>query len=66
MKRLRLTSAALALALFAACAPSSPEEYSATLLAMDTAMTLTAYGGQGEAALADAQDLILDLEGNLI
>ena len=65
MKRLRLTSAALALALFAACAPSSPEEYSATLLAMDTAMTLTAYGGQGEAALADAQDLILDLEGLL-
>ena len=65
MKRLRLTAAALALALLAACAPSSPEEHSATLLAMDTAMTLTAYGGQGEAALADAQDLILDLEGLL-
>ena len=65
MKTLPLTAAALALSLLAGCGPSLPEEHTSTLLAMDTAMTLTAYGEGGGAALSAARDLILDLEGLL-
>lgn len=54
----------LALALLAGCA-SQQTKHTATLLAMDTVMTLTAYGDGGEAALTQAQQLINQLDAQL-
>ncbi len=61
MKHLTLAALGLAL-LLASCAPAA-QEYTATLLAMDTVMELTAYGPEGEGALEEAQALIQELEG---
>ena len=56
MKHLTLAALGLAL-LLASCAPAA-QEYTATLLAMDTVMELTAYGPEGEGALEEAQALM--------
>lgn len=53
----------LALVILTGCA--NQEKHTATLLAMDTVMTLTAYGSQGETALTQAQQLINDLDAQL-
>ena len=61
MKHLTLAALGLAL-LLASCAPAA-QKHTATLLAMDTVMELTAYGPEGEGALDEAQALIQELEG---
>ena len=65
MKLLRSACAALALSLLLTACAAQSQAHTETLPAMDTVMTLTAYGPQGPSALADAQDLIRELEGLL-
>ena len=54
-----LTSAAIC---FAACAPKQPEPEKASFFAMDTYMTITAYGENAEAAIEKASEKISELE----
>lgn len=55
----RLCAALLVLALLSGCAPA---EYSATFLAMDTVMSVTVYGKEGQAAADAAKGEIQALE----
>lgn len=61
-KRKALLSALLLSVLCVGCGTASPE-YTASFLAMDTVMDLTAYGANGEQAVEQAESLIYDLEG---
>lgn len=60
----KLIACILALVLLLGCA-SQEQKRTATILAMDTVMTLTAYGSQGETALTQAQQLINQLDAQL-
>lgn len=60
----KLIPCILALVLLLGCA-SQEQKHTATILAMDTVMTLTAYGSQGETALTQAQQLINQLDAQL-
>lgn len=63
-KRAAALSLLFCLLLTAGCSRQE-EAHSEYLLAMDTVMTLTAYGESGEAGLDAAADIIRDLEGLL-
>lgn len=65
MKKVRLWCAALCALLLTGCAGAAPEEHTATLLAMDTVMQVTAYGENGQAAVERSEELIQELDGLL-
>lgn len=60
----KLIPCILALVLLLGCT-GQEQKHTATILAMDTVMTLTAYGSQGETALTQAQQLINQLDAQL-
>lgn len=61
MKLRPLTTSLLILCLLSSCAPAA--ENTATFLAMDTVMSATVYGPDGDAALEAAEEEIKNLEG---
>ncbi len=65
MKWMRKTALAALLSALLILAGCAPREASRTLFAMDTAVTMTAYGDAAEAGLAAAGDVLTDLEARL-
>ncbi|MBR1763830.1 MAG: FAD:protein FMN transferase [Ruminococcus sp.] len=66
----RITAALAAALLLCSCgaadsSASADEKHSTSVFAMDTYMTLTAYGGDAEAALTAASEAITDLESRI-
>lgn len=64
MKLRPLTASLLILCLLSSCAPAAAEN-TATFLAMDTVMSVTVYGPDGDAALEAVEEEIKALEGLL-
>lgn len=62
MKATKITSLLLSLLLLASCAAPAAEEYSTTFLAMDTVMSVTAYGAGAQGAPEAAAERIRELE----
>lgn len=67
MNRTSLLSVLLALSLLTGCAahPDGSAEHAVTIFAMDTVMTITAYGSGSEAAVQEAASQVRALEGLL-
>lgn len=61
-KRIRLTILALALALASVGCAKAAQPYTTTIFAMNTVMTLTAYGGQAKQAVTSGVERIYQLE----
>ncbi len=65
MKKTRFAAALLCLTLLSGCAGPAGEAHSDTFFAMDTAMELTAYGENGQAAVEAGAALVRELDGLL-
>lgn len=65
MNHIRFSGLVLALALLLGGCVQAPKEYNQQLFAMDTLMSLTAYGKEGEQALTSAAARVAQLEQEL-